>query len=330
MTLLAPLLESFFTDRLCRQRQASPHTISAYRDTFCLLLRFALKKLGKPPSKLLLTDLGAPFIGTFLDHLEKERGNNARTRNARLSAIHSFYNYLALERPEHSDLIQRVLAIPNKRFDRKIVTFLTRVETEALLKAPDRTTWIGQRDHALLLLGVQTGLRVSELVGLRIEQLVLHKTSPYICCQGKGRKDRVTPLTRQAVNELSALIREHEHEPADPVFRSRRGGPLSRDAVERIVAKYARLAAETCPSLKGKRISPHTLRHTAAVELLQAGVDRSVIALWLGHESVETTQMYLHADLSMKEKALQRTNSLPVKALRYRPDDRLLAFLDSL
>jgi len=330
MTLLAPLLESFFTDRLCRQRQASPNTISSYRDTFRLLLGFAQQQLGKKPSDLLLTDLGAQFIGTFLDHLENDRGNSGRTRNTRLAAIRSFFHYVALEKPDHSGLIQRVLAIPNKRVDKNIVTVLTRPEIEALLEATDRSTWIGRRDHALLLVAVQTGLRVSELVGLRSDQLVLRKTSPYIQCQGKGRKERVTPLTHQASEVLSALLQESETCSADPVFKSRRGGPLSRDAVERIVTKYVRLAAETCPSMKNKKISPHTLRHTAAVELLQAGVDRAVIALWLGHESVETTQIYLHADLTIKEKALQRMIPIPVKSTRYRPGDQLLTFLNNL
>lgn len=330
MTMLAPVLETFFTDRLCKQRQASCNTISAYRDTFRLLLGFAQQQRGKLPSDLLLSDLDAPFIGSFLEHLENDRGNSARTRNARLSAIHSFFCYLALEKPEHSGLIQRVLAIPQKRYDRNIVNYLTRPEIEAMLEAPDRSTWIGRRDHALLLVAVQTGLRVSELLGLRTNQLVLQKRSPHIRCRGKGRKERVTPLTKQAVAELSAWLQECGNKPDDPVFPSRCGGPLSRDAIERRVAKYTRLAVATCPTLKEKKVSPHTLRHTAAVELLQAGVDCSVIALWLGHESVETTQIYLHADLSIKEKALQRTNPLPVKPLRYRPGDRLMAFLHSL
>jgi len=331
MTLIAPLLETFFTDRLCKQRQASPNTISAYRDAFRLLLGFAQQQHNKMPSDLLLTELDASFIGSFLQHLENDRGNSARTRNLRLSAIHSFFRYLALEKPEHGGLIQRVLAIPPKRCDRNIINYLTRPEIEAILAAPDRLTWIGRRDHALLLVAVQTGLRVSELVSLRVDQLVLQKSSPHVRCRGKGRKERVTPLTKQAVTELSALLRECGNKPDDPVFLNRRGGSLSRDAVERRVTKYTRIAAETCSTLKKKKVSPHTFRHTAAVELLQAGVDRSVIALWLGHESVETTQIYLHADLSIKEIALQRWNPLPgIKLGRYRPEDSLMAFLQRL
>lgn len=329
MTSLAPLLEAFFTDRLCRQRQASPHTLSAYRDTFRLLLCFTQRRLGKKPSDLLLTDLDAPLLGAFLDHLEFERKNSPRTRNARLSAIHSFFHYAAFQEPPHAALIQRVLAIPQKRFDRNLVSFLTRPEIEALLAAPDQTTWIGRRDHALLVVLIQTGLRVSEAIGLSSEQLAL-RTAAHIRCRGKGRKERCTPLTRQTVAVLRTWIRERQGSPSDPLFPSRRGTALSRDAVELLVDKYATAAKRTCPSLNDKRVSPHVLRHTTAVQLLQAGVDRSVIALWLGHESLETTQIYLDADLSMKEAALARTAPIRAGPQRYRPGDRLLAFLSGL
>jgi site-specific recombinase XerD len=329
MTALAPLLEAFFTERLLRQRRASPHTIAAYRDTFRLLLAFAEKRIGKPPSALLLADLDASFVSAFLDHLETERANSCRTRNARLAALHSFFRFAACREPAHAALIQRVLAIPQKRFDRKIVRFLTRPEVEALLAAPDTTTWLGRRDYALLVLTVQTGLRVSELTGLRCDDVVLGHGA-HVRCHGKGRKERATPLTRSTARVLDGWLRERQGAPADPLFPSLRGDSPSRDAVERLVAKHATTAATRCPSLKGKRVSPHVLRHTTAVDLLQSGVDRSVIALWLGHQQIETTQMYLDADLSMKERALARTAALPAHATRYRPPDQLLAFLQQL
>ena len=276
-----------------------------------------------------MTDLDAGLIGAFLNHLESDRQNCARTRNARLTAIRSFFHYIAVKEPGHIALIQRVLAIPQKRFDRNLVNFLTRAEIDALLAAPDRDTWIGRRDHALLLVAIQTGLRVSELIRLSVDQLIL-QTGPHIRCRGKGRKERCTPLTAQTVETLRTWLREQQGNPTDSVFPSRRGGALSRDAVERLVTKYAKKAEQSCPSLKSKQVSPHVLRHTTAVQLLQAGVDCSVIALWLGHESVETTQMYLHADLSIKEKAIARTDPLPDRPRRYQPGDRLLAFLRGL
>jgi len=329
MTPLAPLIESFFTDRLCRQLRASQNTVSAYRDTFRLLLGFAQKELGKAPSALSLGDIDAPLVGRFLAHLEADRRNGARSRNARLSAIHSFFRYVAFLEPAHSGLIQRVLAIPHKRCERNLVNFLTRPELEAVLKAPDQTTWIGRRDYALLLVAVQTGLRVSELIQLRPEQLVLG-TGAHIRCRGKGRKERCVPLTRQIAAALKAWIAEQRLGPSDPVFQTRRRGSFSRDGIERLVAKYAAKAAHDCPSLVGKRVSPHVLRHTAAMQLLQSDVDCAVIALWLGHESVETTGIYLHADLSIKERALARTAPPNIGHRRYRPGDRLLAFLNGL
>ncbi len=325
MTMLAPLLEAFFTDRLVRQRRSSPHTIAAYRDTFRLLLSFAQSRLHKAPSALLLADLDAAFIGEFLDHLETTRRNGARTRNTRLAAIHSFLRYVATREPAHGALIQRVLAIPQKRFERNVVRFLARCDAEALIAAPATDTWLGRRDHALIVLAIQTGLRVSELTGLRCEDVVLGH-GPHVRCHGKGRKERATPLTQPTATVLRAWLRERKSAPHDPLFPSVRGGTLSRDAVERLVAKHA----ARCPSLRGRHVSPHVLRHTTAVDLLQAGVDRSVIALWLGHEQVETTQIYLDADLAMKERALARTATLPVHAARYRPTDELLAFLQGL
>ena len=329
MTSLAPLLEAFFSERLQRQRQASPHTIAAYRDTFRLLLSFADKRLGKPPCQLALTDMDASFVSAFLDHLEKDRGNKARSRNARLAAIRSFFRFAAIREPAHGALIQRVLAIPQKRFDRDLVAFLTRTEIDALLAAPDRATRRGRRDHALLVLVAQTGLRVSEFTKLRVEDFVFG-VGAHVRCQGKGRKERCTPLTRQTAAVVRAWLAETGATATHVVFPSHRGAPLSRDAVERLVAKYAAAASRRCPTLARKHVTPHVLRHSTAVGLLESGVDRAVIALWLGHESVETTQMYLDADLAMKERALARTAPAHVRSRRFRPRDSLLAFLEAL
>lgn len=329
MTSLAPLLEGFFTERLFRQRRASPHTISAYRDTFRLLLRFAQRRLAKPPSQLLLGELDITLISAFLDHLENERHDSVRTRNARLAAIRSFFRYIATLEPAHSAMIQRVLALPQKRFERKLVTFLTLPETAALLAAPDQQTWLGRRDHALLLLAVTTGLRVGELTGLRCGDLQL-AYGAHVRCRGKGRKERCTPLAPELTRVMRAWLRERHGGNDDALFPSLRDRSLSSDAVQKLVGKYAAAAAKHSPSLASKHVTPHVLRHTAAVRLLQGGVDRSVIALWLGHEQLETTQMYLAADLSMKERALARTSPIPSRLVRYRPDDKLLAFLQGL
>jgi integrase/recombinase XerD len=329
VTLVAGLLEAFFSDRLQRQRNASPNTIAAYRDTFRMLLVFAQDRLRKPPTALTLAEIDAKFVVAFLQHLEKQRRNSVRTRNARLAAIHSFFRFVALQEPPHSAVAQRVLAIPTKKMERKLITSLTRAEQEALLAAPKRTTWLGRRDHAIIMLLLQTGLRVSELRGLRCEDVLL-TTGAHVRCRGKGRKERCTPLTRETVLVVRAWLTERAGRPADPAFPSRRGAVLSRDAIERLVAKYAENAGAVCHSLRTKRVTPHVLRHTTAVALLQAGNDRAVIALWLGHESIETTQMYLDADLSMKERALARTAPHRAGPGRYRPDDSLLAFLSGL
>jgi site-specific recombinase XerD len=323
------LLEAFFTDRLMRQRKASPHTIAAYRDTFRLLLCYAKERLKKPPSALTFQNLDAPFIGAFLNHLEKQRANSARSRNLRLAAIHAFFRYVAFEHPDHSGLIQRVLAIPNKRYDRALVEFLSPLEVEALLAAPDRNTWPGRRDQALMMLALQTGLRVSELIGLCCQDITLG-TGPHVRCKGKGRKERCTPLTKQTVAIMRAWLRELGGQPSDPLFPNARGGPLSPDGVQYLLSKHVAVAQRSCPSLKKKRVTPHVLRHTTAMNLLQAGVDRSVIALWLGHESVVTTQIYIDANLALKEQILKKTASPKTCASRYRPDDPLLAFLKSL
>ena len=329
MTLLAPVLESFFSERLQRQKQVSSHTLSSYRDAFRLLLAFAQCRLRKAPSALLLADIDAPLVSAFLDHLEKERGNTARTRNTRLAAIHSLFCYAAGREPAHAGLIQRVLAIPQKRFARDLVSFLDRAEVDALLAAPDTRTRLGRRDHALLLLAVQTGLRVSELTGLQVNDLDLGPGA-HLRCHVKGRKERCTPLTKATARVLRAWIAETRATGVDLVFRSQRGSRLSADAVERLVAKYVGLAQPSCPTLARKHVTPHVLRHTTAVQLLEAGVDRAVIALWLGHEHVETTQIYLDADLAMKERALARTAPLAARARRFKPPDSLIAFLEGL
>jgi integrase/recombinase XerD len=329
MSPLAPTLQKFFTDRLLTQRQVSPATVAAYRDTLRLLLGFIADSKKIAPASLDFTDLDAPTIGAFLTHLENERGNSIRTRNARLAAIHSLFRFAALEHPEHADLMSRVLSIPQKRFDRVIVEFLTKEEVEAILAVPDRDTWIGRRDHALLTVAVQTGLRVAELTGLLREDVVL-TTGPHVRCRGKGRKQRSTPLTASTVTALREWLKIHDAQPRSPLFPSRQDTPLSTDAVEWLVRKYATAAASRCPSLATRRITPHVLRHSTAMFLREAGVDISVIALWLGHESIASTQIYMHADLALKQRALDRTTPPEVTPNRYRPSDSLFAYLDAL
>jgi integrase len=329
MTALAPTLQAFFTDRLMNQRQASRHTIAAYRDTFRLLLGFASQHTGTVPSGLDVADLDAPLIGAFLEHLEHERGNSVRTRNARLAAIHSLFAYAALRHPEHAASVQRVLAIPPKRFDRELVTYLTDPEANALLAACDQSTWTGRRDHAMFLLAVQTGLRVSELTGLTCADIILGRGA-HVHCVGKGRKQRRTPLLPITVAELKVWLAERGGHPADPLFPTSTGRALSRDAVEARIATHATAAAQHCRSLAAKQVTVHTLRHTAAMRLLLSGVDITVIALWLGHENTATSQIYLHADMTQKERAIERTRPLGSKPGRYRPPDPVLAFLEAL
>ncbi len=328
MSALAPTLEAFFSERLITQRHVSPHTLASYRDTFKLLLTFAKDRTGITPSALRIEDLDAELVGTFLSHLESERGNSPRTRNARLAAIHSLFRYAAFRHPECAAHIERVLAIPSKRFERALVSFLSDEEIEVLLGAPDRSTALGRRDHALLLLAVQTGLRVSELVALRTSDVMLG-AGAHVRCTGKGRKERITPLTKSTTTILREWMNECGDEADGPLFASSHG-PLTRYAVSVLVERHVATAAEHCPSLLTKRVTPHVLRHSAAMRLLHAGVDTSVIALWLGHESVETTQVYLHADLALKEKALNRATPLGVAPGRYRPPDALLAFLEAI
>jgi integrase/recombinase XerD len=329
VTLLAPTLQSFFTDRLARQRGASPNTVAAYRDTFRLLLRFATERVHRPPSELDIDDLDAPLVAEFLDHLEAERHNSVRTRNNRLAAIHSLFGYAALRHPEHAASIQRVLAIPAKRFDRNLVTFLSDDEVNALLGACDRGTWTGRRDHAMFVLAIQTGLRISELGNLTCGAVVLG-TGANVHCVGKGRKERRTPLVPLTVAVLRAWLAEHQGAPQAPLFPTITGKPLSRDAIEHRIALYVSRAGDTCPSIRTKKVTAHTLRHTAAMRLLHSGTDAAVIALWLGHEQVFTTNIYLHADMSQKERAIARTTPPTTKPGRYRAPDTLLAFLEAL
>jgi site-specific recombinase XerD len=329
MTPLAPVLQAYFTERLITQRSSSPETIAAYRHAFRLLLRFAHQQTGKQPFQLDIDDLDAPLIGAFLKHLEEDRGNSTRTRNARLGAIHSFYRYAALEHPEHAHTIARVMAIPTKRHERNTVNYLDRDEIDALLTAPNQGTWLGRRDHALLVLMIQTGVRVSELTGLRVSDVHLGN-GPHIRVTGKGRKKRATTLTRETVNVIRAWLKERHGHSDDPLFPTRQGRPLSRYTVGVIVTKHSATAAARCPSLTTKRVTPHTLRHTNAMLLRAKGVDIATIALWLGHETTQTTHIYEHADPALKETAIARTAPLGAKPGRYRPSDELLAFLEAL
>lgn len=327
---LPALIERWFTDRLMRHRGASANTIASYRDTFRLLFAFAQERLRRPPSKLSLTDLDAPFICAFLDDLEAHRSATARTRNLRLTAIRSFFGYASFEVPAHSAHIQRVLAIPIKRCGKRQLHFLSRPEIDAILSCPDQSTWIGRRDYALLLLAVQTGLRLSELVVLGHDAVSLRRGA-HVRCVGKGRKERCTPLTKAAQHTLRAWLKEPHRRGATALFPNVHGGQLSSDGVQSLLNKYVAQARAACASLRSKRISPYVLRHTAAMELLQAGVDCSVIALWLGHESIETTQTYIHAHLELKEAALAKLKPYErERAKRFRPNDRLLEFLNAL
>jgi integrase/recombinase XerD len=329
VSALAPTLQAFFTDRLIRERDASPQTIASYRDTWRLLVGFAAGRSKRPASSLDIDDLDASAVVAFLKHLETERHNGVRTRNVRLAAIRSFFSYAALRHPEHAETIARVLAIAPKRFDRAIVTFLAEEEADALIAAPDVGTWTGRRDRTLLLVALQCGLRISELVGLGCDDIHLG-AGAHVACRGKGRKERVTPLTRSTAAALRTWLEERGGAADDPLFPTRTGRALSRDAVEHRLALYVGRAAQTCPSLANKRVTAHVLRHSCAMRLLEAGVDTTVIALWLGHEQVETTGIYLHAELGIKERTLERTRPPSAKPGRYQPSDSLLAFLESL
>jgi integrase/recombinase XerD len=329
MSALAPAMQAYFTDRLIAQRGASPNTIAAYCQTFRLLLAFASDRTGKPPSELDITQLDAPLIAAFLEHLETDRGNSVRSRNHRLAAIHSLFTYMALQHPEHAATIQRVLAIPHKRTERNLVTYLTEPEIDALLGACDQTTWTGRRDHTMLALTIQTGLRISELASLTCADITL-STGANVHTIGKGRKERRTPLVPATRKVLKAWLKERGGAPTDPLFPTTTGKHLSRDAIERRLARHLSTARERCPSLNAKHVTTHTLRHTAAMRLLLAGNDITVIALWLGHEQISTTNIYLHADMTHKQQAIDRTKPLDAKPGRYQPPDPLLRFLEDL
>lgn len=326
---LPALLQQYFTDRLCNQMQASPNTIAGYRDTFRLLLCFASDRTGRSPTKLKIEDIGSELIGDFLTHIESERCNSARSRNTRLAAIRSFFRFVAMSDPTYMLQCQRILSMPGKRYVRRTVSFLDRAEMDAVIAAPDRSTWVGRRDHAILIIALQTGLRASELINLRHCDIVTG-TGAHIRCEGKGRKQRCTPLRRETVKVLDVWLREQAGSDCDPLFPTNRGTKLSRDALEGIVRRHTLSASLSCSSLIGKRVSPHVLRHSTAMELLHHGVDQSVISLWLGHESIETTQVYMHADMRLKEKALERIAATTSSPGRYCPDDKLLAFLEGL
>ena len=326
---LPALLQRFFTDRLRSQLGASSHTVASYRDTFRLLLVFASERLGRAPSHLRVEDLDPALLGAFLDHLEHGRANTPKTRNTRLAALRAFFRYVAYAEPACSLQCQRVLAIPTKRHERRSVDFLTEEETAALVAAPDPTTWMGRRDRTLLLVAAQTGLRNAEIRSLRRRDVDLG-VGAHVRCSGKGRKMRCTPLRRDVAAAIESWLAERGGGPDDPVFPSSRGGFMSADALQRLVARHVVAAGATCSSLAGRSITPHTLRHTTAMTLLRSGVDQTVIALWLGHESVETTQIYLHADMRLKERALAHADPTGAAPTRFRPKDRLLAFLQSL
>jgi len=326
---LAKHLQWFFTDRLLEQQGASPHTVASYRDTFRLLLRFASKYQRRQPSDLNVQDLDAKLVGSFLNHLEHDRGNCARSRNNRLSAIHAFFGHVCLHEPGLARHCQQVLATPFKRFERAPVEYLNGEEARALLNAPDATTWLGRRDQLLLQVALQTGLRNSELTGLRRQDVQLG-VGAHVRCLGKGRKARCTPLRSDVAARLSQWLAEQPPVATTPVFPTAGGCAMSPDALQRLVLRHVKTAGKVCPSLQEKRVTPHTLRHTTAMDLLLRGVDITVIALWLGHESIQTTQIYLHADMVMKEKALARATKSKVAVKRYRPTDRIITFLESL
>ena len=329
MKNLSVLLQDFFIEYLNNQRQTSRHTISSYRDTFCLLLKYTKEFYKKQPIKLKINDFDSTLILNFLNYLERNRGISARTRNQRLAAIRSFFRYISIFIPEYIDSINQILAIPDKRYEKKIINFLENSEIIALLNAPNRKKWIGRRDHLILMLMIQTGLRISELIQLKSQNINLCE-NPYVYCIGKGRKERTIPLTKEMKSALNDWLIECNHKPNNPLFSSSRGGELSSDTIQYLVSKYVKIAQLNCISLKKKKITPHVLRHTTAVSMLNAGIDRSMIALWLGHESIETTQIYLDSNLKMKEKILEKLIPIKCSSIRYKPDDDLLKFLSNL
>jgi integrase/recombinase XerD len=325
----AALVQEFFCQRLMAQRNASPETVASYRDTFRLLLGFAEERLKKTPSDLAIRDLDPSLVLDFLDHLEQRRGNGVRTRNLRLTAIRSFMKFVSHRDPSVLQTVQRVLAIPSKRFDRPLIGYLSRDEIDAIIAAPATDRWSGRRDRVLFATLYNTGARVSEIIGVRRRDLSLNG-SPFIQLHGKGRKDRSVPLWRTTSTALQQWLTTLAASPDQPVFPNRAGSTMSRSGVEDRLDRAVRAATEKCPTLRDRRVSPHTVRHATAMHLLQAGVDLTVIALWLGHESPTTTHLYVEADLRMKQQALEKVQPAHVGAVRYRPTDKLLAFLEGL
>ena len=324
------LIQKFFLERLLSQKNASPQTVAAYRDTFKLFFAFAEQQLKKCPAKLTLNDFNAKLVLQFLDYLESNRANSIRSRNARLAAIHSFAHYVALQCPPALQLAQQILAIPMKRFDQPLVGFLSRIEIDALLAAPNRNSWCGQRDRVLLAVLYNTGARVSELIGVCVADLTLDAGTPTIRLRGKGRKQRTLPLWKETAVEIRAWIKHHDLQPNQPLISSRQGGPMTRSNIAERLALMVSAAAKQCPTLINRRITPHILRHSIAMHMLQAGVDITVIALWLGHESPVTTHRYIEADMAMKERVLATISEPKAKRIRYRPSDSLLKFLEGL
>jgi site-specific recombinase XerD len=325
----AKLVEEFFLDRLIRQRNSSPQTVAAYRDCFRLLFEFARDRWNKPTERLVLTDLDAPLVLAFLDHLEKDRNNSIRSRNARLAAVRSFLRFAALKNPEALAMIQRALAIPMKRCTRPLVGFLSREEVQAIINAPDPTTWAGQRDQLLLSTLYNTGARVSEARGIKVADVAL-EGSPMVRLHGKGRKDRTVPIWPATAVQIRRWLLRIDPAPGDPLFPAASGGPLTRSAITDRLKRATKAAVGKCASLVQRRVSPHTIRHTTAMHLLQSGVDITLIALWLGHESPATTHIYVEADLKMKEEALKLLQPLTAKEVRYKPPEGLLRFLQGL
>jgi integrase/recombinase XerD len=329
MNALASSLQTYFTTFAHAQRDLSVNTIASYRDTWRLLLKYLTATLRAPASAIDFDALTAANITGFLDNLERERGNGARTRNARLTAIRAVLGRALPDHPEHAATITQVLAIPPKRTVRKVIEFLTPKEVDELLAAPDRNTWTGRRDRILLLLTVQTGLRVSEVCSLTRDDIHLG-TGPNVACTGKGRRQRVTPLTKATVDNLKPYLAERDTRPGTALFSGPQGRPLSRDALEHRLAKHLATAAASCPSLAAKHITMHSLRHTAAMNLLAVGVDTSVISLWLGHSNTHSTDAYLHADMAIKQAAIDRTRPPGVKPGTYKPAPDILAWLSAL
>ncbi|WP_027582183.1 tyrosine-type recombinase/integrase [Bradyrhizobium sp. Ai1a-2] len=324
------LLQRFFVDHLRQQRAVSPSTVAAYRDTFKMLLAFSQKAIGKAPTDLALTDLDATLILAFLDHLERERKNCVRSRNARLSAIRSFLKFAAHEDLTALAVIERSLAVPQKRHDKAVLGFLSRPEMDAIIAAPDCATWAGRRDQALFTLLYNTGARVSEAINLRVDDVVLD-VSPVAHLHGKGRKRRSVPLWKATAATLRQWLRHLPDTGSQGyLFPSSAGRRLSRSSVTQRLAQAVAEVVCQLPALAERAVSPHTIRHTTAMHLLQSGVDITVIALWLGHEHPSTTHIYMEADLAMKEAALSRLQPIATVPARYCPPDELMAFLQSL